>query len=172
MGRSLRRTFFRPEVCPWPVEMTVTFNLTLKLLVSVLLGHNNSRKETESYRLVFLASTKREIRHFHAVVEQRRLRKVKKTWCTCKVVVSTNSEFTQQDGREKKTAESSCVTNVTRLFLTCFVVIFTYHQCFLVFYKKICLKEGEFWRKVISSKIIVTLVTQGLPSSFLSRPVA
>ena len=70
MGRSLRRTFFRPEVCPWPVEMTVTFNLTLKLLVSVLLGHNNSRKETESYGLVFLASTKREIRHFHAVVEQ------------------------------------------------------------------------------------------------------
>ena len=58
--------------------MTVTFNLTLKLLVSVLLGHNNSRKETESYRLVFPASTKREIRHFHAVVEQRRLRKVQK----------------------------------------------------------------------------------------------
>ena len=39
-------------------------------------------------------------------------------------------------------------------------------------YKKICLKESEVWRKVISNKIIVTLVTQGLPSSFLSRPVA
>ena len=38
--------------------------------------------------------------------------------------------------------------------------------------KKICLKESEVWQKVISSKIIVTLVTQGLPSSFLSRPVA
>ena len=38
--------------------------------------------------------------------------------------------------------------------------------------KKICLKESEVWRKVISNKIIVTLVTQGLPSSFLSRPVA
>ena len=35
------------------------------------------------------------------------------------------SEFTQQDGRKKKTAERSCVTNVTRLFRTCFVVIFT-----------------------------------------------
>ena len=35
------------------------------------------------------------------------------------------SEFTQQDGRKKRTAERSCVTNVTRLFLTCFVVIFT-----------------------------------------------
>ena len=40
-------------------------------------------------------------------------------------VVIGNSEFTQQDGRKKRTAERSCVTNVTRLFLTCFVVIFT-----------------------------------------------
>ena len=46
------------------------------------------------------------------------------------------------------------------------------NQCFLVLYKKICLKESEVWRKVVSNKIIVTLVTQGLPSSFLSRPVA
>ena len=37
--------------------------------------------------------------------------------------------------------------------------------------KKICLKEGEDWRKSFSNKI-VTLVTQGLPSFFLSRPVA
>ena len=40
------------------------------------------------------------------------------------------------------------------------------------FYKNICLKESEIWRKVVSNKIIVTLVTQGLPSSFLFRPVA
>ena len=39
-------------------------------------------------------------------------------------------------------------------------------------YKKICSKESEVWRKVISNKISVTLVTKGLPSSFLSRPVA
>ena len=45
-------------------------------------------------------------------------------------------------------------------------------QSFLVFYKTTCLKEGEVWRKRFSNKIIVTLVTQGLPSSFLSRPVA
>ena len=38
--------------------------------------------------------------------------------------------------------------------------------------KNIYLKESEVWRKVISNKIIVTLVTQGLPSSFLSRTVA
>ena len=39
-------------------------------------------------------------------------------------------------------------------------------------YKKIPLKESKVWRKVDSNKIIVALVTQGLPSSFLSRPVA
>ena len=39
--------------------------------------------------------------------------------------VDDNNELTQQDGRRKRTAERSCVTNVTRLFLTCFVVIFT-----------------------------------------------
>ena len=44
--------------------------------------------------------------------------------------------------------------------------------CFLVFYKKICLKEGEVWQKIFSNLIIVTLVTQGLLSPFLSRPVA
>ena len=32
--------------------------------------------------------------------------------------------------------------------------------------------ENEVWRKIISNKIIVTLVTQGLLSSFLSRPIA
>ena len=32
-------------------------------------------------------------------------------------------------------------------------------QCFLVLYRKICLKESEVWRKVDSNKIIVTLVT-------------
>ena len=42
-------------------------------------------------------------------------------------------------------------------------------QCCLVFCKKTCLKEGEVPRKSFSH---VTLVTQGLLSSFLSRPVA
>ena len=39
------------------------------------------------------------------------------------VVVS--SEFTQQDGRKKRTAKQLCVTNVTRLLPVGFVVIFT-----------------------------------------------
>ena len=30
---------------------------------------------------------------------------------------------------------------VTGLLLACFVVIFTYHSCFLVFNKKICLRK-------------------------------
>jgi len=36
-----------------------------------------------------------------------------------------NSEFTQQDGRKKRTAKHLCVTNVTGLLLAFFVVIFT-----------------------------------------------
>ena len=38
--------------------------------------------------------------------------------------------------------------------------------------QKMCLKEGEVWQNIFSNKIIVTLVTQGFPSSFLSHPVA
>ena len=79
---------------------------------------------------------------------------------------------TQQDGRKKRTVKRLCVTKVAWLLLACCVVIFTWHNCFLVFYEKICWKESEVWRKVFSNKIIVTLVTQGLPSSFLFRPVA
>ena len=82
------------------------------------------------------------------------------------------SKFTQQEGTKKRTAKRLCMTNVTGLLLASFVVIFTYHSYVLVFYKKVCLKKDEVWRKVISNKIIVTLVTQGLPSSFLSSPVA
>ena len=45
-------------------------------------------------------------------------------------------------------------------------------QCFLVFYKKTRLKEDKVQQKCFSNKIIVTLVTQVLPSSSLSRPVS
>ena len=81
-------------------------------------------------------------------------------------------EFTQQHGRKKRTANRLCVTNVEGLLLVCFVVIFTNINGFWSFTKKICLKEREVWRKLISNIIIVTLVTQGLRSSFYSRPVA
>ena len=62
--------------------------------------------------------------------------------------------------------------NLTGKSLACFIVIFTSHQRFLVLCKKICFKESEVWRNVVSNKIIVTLVAQSLPRSFLSRPVA
>ena len=52
-----------------------------------------------------------------------------------------------------------------------FGVAYTWRGFFSEFHG-ICLTEGEVRRKVISNKIIVTLVTQGLPCSFLSRPVA
>ena len=39
----------------------------------------------------------------------------------------------------------------------------------MVFHKKICLKKSDVWRKFISNKIIVTLVTQGC--CLLSSPV-
>ena len=46
--------------------------------------YQSSGKEKESCCLVFLSSTKREIRHFHVVVVQRRPRNVQNAWCTCK----------------------------------------------------------------------------------------
>ena len=85
------------------------------------------------------------------------------------------SEFTQQDGRKKRTAKLLCVTNVTGLLLVCdkrdraitcvFCRDLHLKLKFPGLYKNICLKESEVWRKVVSNKIIVTLVTQGLPSS-------
>ena len=56
--------------------------------------YQSSRKQKESCCLVFPSSTKREIRHFHVVAVQRRLRNVQKGVSTCKVVVlpiSSNS---------------------------------------------------------------------------------
>ena len=41
--------------------------------------YQSSGKEKESCCLVFPSSTKREIRHFHVVVVQRRLRNVQKS---------------------------------------------------------------------------------------------
>ena len=43
----------------------------------------------------------------------------------CTIINSIISEFTQQDGRKKRTANRLCVTNMTRLLLTYLVVIFT-----------------------------------------------
>ena len=42
------------------------------------------------------------------------------------VIIRVNSEFTQQDGRKKRTTKRLSVTNVTGLLLSRFVVIFNY----------------------------------------------
>ena len=42
-----------------------------------------------------------------------------------KASIVDNSEFKQQDGRKKRTANRLRVTNVTRLLRACFVVVFT-----------------------------------------------
>ena len=55
--------------------------------------------------------------------------------------------------------------NAAGLLIACFIVIFTYHLIVPFFYKKISLKEGQVWRESFSNVIIVTLATQGLPSS-------
>ena len=44
-------------------------------------------KFQEQSCLVSTSSIKREIKHFHVVVVQRRQRNGQKAWCTCKVVV-------------------------------------------------------------------------------------
>ena len=62
--------------------------------------------------------------------------------------------------------------NVTGLLVVCFVGNSLFIDVFLFLYKKIILKDCEVWQKGFSNKIIVTLVTQGLLSSFLSCPVA
>ena len=77
------------------------------------------------------------------------------------------SEFSQQSDRKKRTAKHLRVTNVTGPLLACFVEnSLTLDVVF--FYKKICLKECEVWGKVFSNTIIVTLASQGLPSTFPS----
>ena len=78
-------------------------------------------------------------------------------------------EFTQQDDRKKRTAKCLWVTNVTGLLLKCLSWSSLSIKVYGL-YENIWFKESEIWWKVISNKIIVMLVTQGLPSSFLSRP--
>ena len=65
------------------------------------------------------------------------------------VIIRVHIEFTQQDGRKKRTTKRLSVTNVSGLLLSRFVVIFNY-----------------------ITKLFVTRVTHGLPSYSLSRPVA
>ena len=57
--------------------------------------------------------------------------KLQLCWLPC-----LTSEFTQQDGRKKRTANPLCVTNVTRLSLACFDMNFANINVFWSFTKK------------------------------------
>ena len=81
------------------------------------------------------------------------------------------SEFTRQDGRKKKENGKTLVRDESGKAITIMSLSSLNINVFWSVYKKICLKESEVWRKVISNKIIVTLVTQALSSSFHFRPV-
>ena len=75
----------------------------------------------------------------------------------------------QQDDRKKRIWKKRlCVTNVTGLLLSSEDQVLIFTNVFWSFTKNFCLKASE----VTSNKIIIMLVTQDLPSSFLSRPVA
>ena len=74
-----------------------------------------------------------------------------------------NSEFTPHDGKIEEDSETLACDKRERA-ITCVLRRDLYlTTLFLVFYEKICLKEGEVWRKAFSNKIIVTFNTQGLP---------
>ena len=79
------------------------------------------------------------------------------------------SEFTQQEGRKKRTFVCD---KRDRAITWDFCGGLPLTLMFLVFYKTICSEKGVVWRHVFSNKIIVTIVTQGLPSSFLFGLVA
>ena len=88
------------------------------------------------------------------------------------IVVVIIREFTPT-GRQEEEKGKTLVCDKRDKAITC-ILCRDLHLAliFCGLFKTICLKESEVWRKVISNKIVVTVVTQGLPSSFLSRPVA
>ena len=80
-----------------------------------------------------------------------------------------NSEFTQLDGRKGSTAKRLC----DKRDRACSVVIFTKCQCFLVFYKKICLSKMRFVAKFLSRlshKVCLLLSSPILLHKFTNIP--
>ena len=82
----------------------------------------------------------------------------------CKQLVMGTHEFTQHDGRKKRTAKRLCVKNVAGLLPEClsplqrplYIVLCRDPRLKLMFSglcKNICLKESEVWREVIANKV-------------------
>ena len=66
------------------------------------------------------------------------------------IAVSVRNRMAGRRGRQ-----NGCVCKHDRAITGMFCHDLQLHLCFLVFYKKVCLKESEVWQKVISNKIIV-----------------
>ena len=81
------------------------------------------------------------------------------------IVVVIIREFTPT-GRQEEGEGKTLVCDKRDKAITC-ILCRDLHLAliFCGLFKTICLKESEVWRKVISNKIVVTVVTQGLPSS-------
>ena len=74
-------------------------------------------------------------------------------------------------GRQKKEDGKTLVCDILDMVITCvFCRDLHLHLCFLVFYKKICLKEGEVRRNVFSNKVLSALSRKVCRLSF-SSPV-
>ena len=67
------------------------------------------------------------------------------------------SEFMQQDGRKKRTANHLCLRNVKRLFLAYLVVIFTNINVFWSFTRRSVKKSWKFGEKLFQTKLLSRL---------------
>ena len=79
------------------------------------------------------------------------------------------SEFTEQDSRKERTQCDKRDRSITYVFCQ----EFTWNWFFLLFYKKICLKECEVWRKVFLCHACHTrlAVVLPLPSCWITNLV-
>ena len=82
--------------------------------------YQSSRKEKESCFLVFLSSKKREIRHFHVVVVQRRHRNVQKSVMHVQSCCFANLRACLHGGGGPQVGEVTCLCGVKKLpFFIC-----------------------------------------------------
>ena len=79
--------------------------------------------------------------------------------CGSQISSRNISEFMQQEGwrREEVGKMLVCDKCDIRLLVACCALILATYFCVLVIYKKVCLKEGKVWWKVLSNRIIFML---------------
>lgn len=79
--------------------------------------------------------------------------------CGSQISSRNISVFMQQEGRRREEVGKMLVCDKCdiRLLVTCCALILAKYFCVLVIYKKVCLKEGKVWWKVLSNRIIFML---------------